>query len=209
MSLPPARGPRKSRRLAVGTDARSALLMVGRQCPDPPIGRCTPSVTTGVNCFAPGSRSASLPVGVAQRADRDDRPAGDHSHIFERFWRADHVRPREAGGSGLGLTIARQIADQHNARLDVQSDAGGGSVFTISFAKAGRRVTAQPAGAPEGSEPTPSTSCLNRHELVAVAEDACLTLFLDPAELDAHPLADVQLIERRIHNLRGHLDAVV
>jgi signal transduction histidine kinase len=55
----------------------------------------------------------------------------DLPHVFERFWRADKVRSREAGGTGLGLTIARQIADFHNARLDVDSESGGGSVFTI------------------------------------------------------------------------------
>ena len=60
----------------------------------------------------------------------------DLPHIFERFWRADRVRSRETGGTGLGLTIARQIADEHNARLDVQSEVGHGSVFTIRFPKA-------------------------------------------------------------------------
>jgi heavy metal sensor kinase len=57
---------------------------------------------------------------------RDDLP-----HIFERFWRADKVRSREAGGTGLGLPIARQIAEQHGARLDVASEPGRGSVFTV------------------------------------------------------------------------------
>ena len=40
----------------------------------------------------------------------------DLPHVFERFWRADKVRSREAGGTGLGLTIAKQIADLHGAR---------------------------------------------------------------------------------------------
>jgi heavy metal sensor kinase len=57
--------------------------------------------------------------------------AGDLPHIFERFWRADRVRSRETGGSGLGLAIARQIADQHGARIHVQSEPGQGSVFTV------------------------------------------------------------------------------
>jgi signal transduction histidine kinase len=60
----------------------------------------------------------------------------DLPHIFERFWRADKVRSREAGGTGLGLAIAKQIADQHGARLGVESELGRGSVFTIRLPKA-------------------------------------------------------------------------
>lgn len=55
----------------------------------------------------------------------------DVTHVFERFWRADKVRSRDAGGAGLGLSIARQIADLHGARLDVRSELGKGSVFTL------------------------------------------------------------------------------
>ena len=57
----------------------------------------------------------------------------DLPHVFERFWRADKVRSREAGGTGLGLTIARQIADLHGAHLGVESEVGRGSVFTVRF----------------------------------------------------------------------------
>jgi heavy metal sensor kinase len=55
----------------------------------------------------------------------------DLPHLFERFWRADKVRSREAGGTGLGLTIAKQIADLHGGRLGVQSEMGRGSAFTL------------------------------------------------------------------------------
>jgi heavy metal sensor kinase len=57
--------------------------------------------------------------------------ADDLPHVFERFWRADKVRSREAGGTGLGLTIAKQIAEAHGGRLDAQSEVGRGSVFTV------------------------------------------------------------------------------
>ena len=62
--------------------------------------------------------------------------ADDVLHIFERFWRADKVRSREVGGTGLGLPIARQIAEQHGATLDVHSEPGRGSVFTLRMAAA-------------------------------------------------------------------------
>jgi heavy metal sensor kinase len=63
----------------------------------------------------------------------DDRP-----HVFERFWRADKIRSREAGGTGLGLTIAKQIADLHGAHLGVQSNVGRGSTFSVRFPSSGR-----------------------------------------------------------------------
>jgi len=57
----------------------------------------------------------------------------DLPHVFERFWRADKVRSREAGGAGLGLTIAKQIAQLQGADLSVQSEVDRGSTFQIRF----------------------------------------------------------------------------
>jgi heavy metal sensor kinase len=57
----------------------------------------------------------------------------DLPHVFERFWRADKVRSRESGGTGLGLTIAKQIADLHGAQLGVESEIGRGSTFSARF----------------------------------------------------------------------------
>lgn len=51
--------------------------------------------------------------------------------IFERFYRVDRARSREAGGTGLGLAIVRHIALLHNGTTEVESRAGSGSVFRI------------------------------------------------------------------------------
>lgn len=53
----------------------------------------------------------------------------DLAHVFERFYRVD--RARSDGGAGLGLAIARWIADEHRGRLDVQSQPGEGSDFSL------------------------------------------------------------------------------
>jgi signal transduction histidine kinase len=55
----------------------------------------------------------------------------DKERIFDRFFRADSARVRENGGNGLGLAIARWIADVHEASIRVSSVKGEGSCFTV------------------------------------------------------------------------------
>jgi two-component system phosphate regulon sensor histidine kinase PhoR len=58
-------------------------------------------------------------------------PAEHIGRIFERFYRVDRSRSREAGGTGLGLAIVRHIALLHKGRVEVESHAGEGSVFRL------------------------------------------------------------------------------
>ncbi len=58
-------------------------------------------------------------------------PENEIPHLFDRFYRVDKARDRGTGGSGLGLHITRKIALLHGGRIDIQSEEGKGSVFTL------------------------------------------------------------------------------
>lgn len=55
------------------------------------------------------------------------------SSIFDRFWRADKARTRRAGGMGMGLAIARAIAENHQGKISVTSQLGIGSCFAVKL----------------------------------------------------------------------------
>jgi two-component system, OmpR family, sensor kinase len=58
-------------------------------------------------------------------------PPGAEDHVFERFWRADEGRTRGPGGSGLGLSIVREIVDAHGGSVSARNRHGRGAVFTV------------------------------------------------------------------------------
>jgi len=53
--------------------------------------------------------------------------------LTERFYRVDRGRSREAGGTGLGLAIVKHVVNRHAARLEVTSEPGSGSCFSVAF----------------------------------------------------------------------------
>jgi two-component system sensor histidine kinase BaeS len=55
----------------------------------------------------------------------------DLLRVFDRFWRADPARQRATGGTGLGLTIAQRIVRDHDGYIEVTSEPGAGTTFTV------------------------------------------------------------------------------
>jgi two-component system phosphate regulon sensor histidine kinase PhoR len=60
-------------------------------------------------------------------------PAADIPRLTERFYRVDRSRSRDTGGTGLGLAIVKHVLQRHDAQLDVKSEEGRGSTFTVRF----------------------------------------------------------------------------
>ena len=76
--------------------------------------------------------------------DQGDGIAREHlPRLTERFYRVDPARSRAVGGTGLGLAIVKHIVSRHRGRLEIDSEVGSGSVFTV-------RLPAAPGGKPSG-----------------------------------------------------------
>lgn len=95
------------------------------------------------NALKYGAKGEVVTVRVRRRdkrrvvVDVSDRGAGippDHlPRLTERFYRVDAARSRELGGTGLGLAIVKHILNRHRGRLNVTSEIGKGSTFSVTL----------------------------------------------------------------------------
>lgn len=75
-------------------------------------------------------------------------PAGLEARIFEQFYRAHDALTQNVAGSGLGLTLARQIAQTHGGDIEYRPRPGGGSCFTLRVPLADRGAALLTEGQP-------------------------------------------------------------
>lgn len=97
---------------------------------------------------------ASADAGSHVRISVEDRGEGidpsDLPHIFEPFYRGKTARAAQIHGAGLGLSLAREIAEGMGGHLDVSSEPGRGSTFTLEL----RAAAAAPEAVGQVEQPT-------------------------------------------------------
>jgi two-component system phosphate regulon sensor histidine kinase PhoR len=72
-------------------------------------------------------------INIMVRDQGSGIPEKHLSRIFERFYRVDQARSREAGGTGLGLAIVKHIVQAHGGKISVSSKMGEGTQFNITL----------------------------------------------------------------------------
>lgn len=75
-------------------------------------------------------------------------PPEDLPHVTEAFYRVDKSRARQAGGSGLGLSLCAAIAEAHGSKLEIESALGKGTTVSLTLAMAEPGPAARPAENP-------------------------------------------------------------
>ncbi|MEW6336623.1 MAG: ATP-binding protein [Acidobacteriota bacterium] len=100
-----------------------------------------------------GRRDASVAIAVEDRGI--GIPRAEQGRIFERFHRVASSLVHDVRGSGLGLAIVRHIVEAHSGRVEVESEVGRGSTFTVILPiEAGRpRPPKRGARVSEGATP--------------------------------------------------------
>lgn len=141
-------------RMRVAAEARGVTVVRGKRSGLLALGDGT-LLTTAVQNLVANAITFSPPgghVGVGIRSREgiveiavSDQGIGiaeaDLDRVFERFYRTDQARSRQTGGSGLGLSIVKHVAENHGGGVRVWSRPGRGSTFTI-------RLPETPAASP-------------------------------------------------------------
>ena len=79
------------------------------------------------------SRKSSEEAVTTVSDDGSGIPEEDLPYIFDRFYRVDKSRSRGTGGTGLGLTIAKEIVESHGGTITAKSNKGEGSMFKFTL----------------------------------------------------------------------------
>jgi signal transduction histidine kinase len=134
-----AEAAEKSITLRLEAPARDVLVLADHQRTEQVIGNLVGNALRYI------PEGGEIRLSLAQEGDQvslsiEDNgpgiPEEDLPHIFERFWRRDRSRARSSGGSGLGLTIARQLIESQGGRIRAENRPGGGLKMVISLPSA-------------------------------------------------------------------------
>ena len=111
-----------------------------------------------VSVKLPGPGTRAMPQAVLFSVE--DRGLGidpeDRKHVFEPFYRGREAVAQQIQGSGLGLNLVLRIAEAHGGRVQVASEAGKGSVFTLLLPSVPGRPAAESESLTLARQATPS-----------------------------------------------------
>lgn len=128
----------EEKQLALDIDAKMAVIVEGDQTR---LKQMVVNLLDNAIKYTPRGGSISIQVFASNtKAHLEIQDNGEGigeealPHVFERFYRADKVRSREAGGAGLGLSIVRSIIMAHGGTVDITSAEGKGTTVIVALA---------------------------------------------------------------------------
>lgn len=86
----------------------------------------------GGNLYITLQRAADTAI-LTIKDEGNGIPEESLPYIFDRFYRVDKARSRSTGGSGLGLSIVKELVYKHKGKIAVESAVGAGTAFTLHF----------------------------------------------------------------------------
>ncbi|GAB4416820.1 MAG: ATP-binding protein [Anaerolineales bacterium] len=137
-----------TKRLAQQFAEKNVRLVVDKKREQPPVRadadriiQVLTNLLTNALHFTPEAGEVSISISrvdkflhISVRDSGEGIPAEHLPHVFTRFYRVDKSRSRQAGGSGIGLTIAKHLVEAHGGRIWAESDGPGeGSTFTFTL----------------------------------------------------------------------------
>ena len=141
------------------------LVTAVRNLVDNAVSYSAPNTRVGVGVSEKGGlvHIAVVDQGIGISQDEQDR-------VFERFYRVDPARsrdPGDPGGTGLGLSIVKHVAADHGGDVQMWSQPGRGSTFTLRIPAADVPTAAQAGAAAAPTEPAPAAERTNSEEVDA------------------------------------------
>jgi signal transduction histidine kinase/DNA-binding response OmpR family regulator len=127
----------------------------------PPGGKITVTLEENISP-SPNYPEGYLEIGVCDTGP--GIPAAQLPHLFKRFYEADIPSERCQKGSGIGLSLAKELVELHHGEIAVKSREGDGCLFTIKLPLGNRHLTVEEMSA----EPTPQTKTTS-HQLEDLA----------------------------------------